>query len=220
MREESFTGFFSIADGTAYRIAAARDANADVHAEIGRTMRIADLARHMIETSSNLATNLLVDFAGIDRIRARLSAAALEGGIDFRRGVEDDRAFEAGIVNRVTASGLVSLLRGVYEGRFAASEGTGEMIEFLCAQQFNSGIPAGLPAPVRAVAKVAHKTGEISTVTHDAGVVFLPGRPPYVLAVLTETADSSGRYDRIARISALAYQAVASAGAAVNPSRT
>jgi beta-lactamase class A len=211
--------FFSIADGTAYRIAPSRDANPNVHAEIGRTMRIADLARHMIETSSNLATNLLVDFAGIDRVRARLSAAGLESGIDFRRGVEDDRAFEAGVVNRVTASGLVSLLRRIYDGHFAPPDATNEMIHTLCAQQFNSGIPAGLPPPVRTVAKVAHKTGEISTVTHDAGLVFLPGRPPYVLAVLTGTADTSGRYDRIARISALAYEAVASAGAAVNPSR-
>ena len=202
--------FFSVVDGSAYCISTSRDANSHVHAEIGRTMRIVDLARHMIETSSNLATNLLVDFVGIDRIRARLSAAGLDDGIDFRRGVEDDRAFEAGVVNRVTASGLARLLRLLHENHFSSPEATGEMIDILCGQQFNSGIPAGLPAPVRAVARVAHKTGEISTVTHDAGLVFLPGRPPYALAVLTETAaEASGRFERIARISALAYETVA-----------
>lgn len=212
--------FFSVADGSAYRISPARDANSDVHLEVGRTMRIGDLARHMIQTSSNLATNLLVDFVGVNRIRARLSDAGLDGGIDFRRGVEDDRAFEAGVVNRVTASGLLSLLRLIQESRFASAGATAEMIDILAGQQFNSGIPAGLPSAVRAVAKVAHKTGEISTVTHDAGLVFLPGRPPYALAVLTDVrGDSSSRFERIARLSSVAYEAVASAGAVVNPSR-
>lgn len=211
--------FFSVADGSAYRIATSRDANTDVHLEIGRTMRIGDLARHMIQTSSNLATNLLVDLVGVNRIRGRLSDAGLDDGIEFRRGVEDDRAFQAGVVNRVTASGLVSLLRLIQESRFAPAGATAEMIDILSGQQFNSGIPAGLPVAVRPLAKVAHKTGEISTVTHDAGLVFLPGRPPYVLAVLTEVAgDGSARFERIARFSSRAYEAVASAGAVVNPS--
>ena len=206
--------FFSVVDGSAYRISPSRDADAGVHAEVGRTMRIVDLARHMIATSSNLATNLLVDFVGIERIRSRLAGAGLEHGIDFRRGVEDDRAFEAGVNNRVTAGGLALLLQRIHENRFSRAAATAEMIDILCAQQFNSGIPAGLPPAVRAAAKVAHKTGEISTVTHDAGLVFLPGRPPYVFAVLTEaTSDSSGRFERIARLSGLAYEAVACAGA-------
>jgi len=67
---------------------------------------------------------------------------------------------------------------------------------------------------VRATARVAHKTGEISTATHDAGVVFPPpqGRPPYVLAVLTGTgSDTVDRFEPIARISARAFEALRSA---------
>ena len=44
------------------------------------------------------------------------------------------------------------------------------MLDVLHGQQFKSGIPAGLPRDAR----VAHKTGEISTVAHDAGLVYLP----------------------------------------------
>ena len=213
--------FFSVADGTAYRILPSRDANNEVHAQVGRTMHIGDLARHMIATSSNLATNVLVDYIGVERIRARVATAGLDAGIDFRRGVEDDRAFDAGVVNRVTAAGLVMLLRRLHEQHFASPPRTVEMIESLCAQQFNSGIPAGLPPAVRAIAKVAHKTGEISTVTHDAGLVYLPGRPPYAIAVLTEApAESSGRFERIARFSGIVYEAVASRGAVASPGRT
>lgn len=212
--------FFSAADGLAYRVSAGRDANADVHNEIGRSMHIGDLARHMIATSSNLATNLLVDFVGTERIRSLLATAGVEvqRGIDFQRGVEDDRAFEAGVINRVTADGLVALLKGIYEGQFGGAGATAAMIAALASQEFNSGIPAGLPPAVRAVAQVAHKTGEISTVSHDTGLVFLPGRPPYALAILTEhSADKPQRFEPIARLSGLVYEAIAEAGAAARP---
>ena len=63
--------FLSIADGQPYQIESARDSNGLVHARIGRTMRVRDLARHMIVTSSNLATNLLVDLVGKFPAQAR-----------------------------------------------------------------------------------------------------------------------------------------------------
>jgi beta-lactamase class A len=204
--------FFSAADGSPYRVLASRDSDAEVYASIGRTMRLGDLARHMITVSSNLATNVLLDFIGVRQARRILSAAGIRG-IDLVRGVEDDRAFDAGISNRVTADGLVGLLRAILERRFGSDEHGEEMLDILSAQAFNSGIPAGLPPPIRAAARVAHKTGEISTVTHDAGIVFLPGRPPYALAVLTTTGDAPNRFEPIARISARAFEHIATAGA-------
>jgi beta-lactamase class A len=198
--------FFSAADGSPYRILASRDSDAEVYAEIGRTMPIDDLARHMITVSSNLATNVLVDFVGVPAARRILAETGISG-VELVRGVEDDRAFDAGISNRVTADGLVQLLRGILEKRFGSADAAGEMIDILSAQAFNSGIPAGLPPAVRATARVAHKTGEISSATHDAGVVFLPGRPPYVLAVLTGTAAGTpNRFEPIARVSARVFE--------------
>src|SRR5262245_17701800 len=61
--------FLSAVDGEPYRVSAADDGNASVHAAIGRTMTIEQLARQMIVTSSNLATNLLLDLVGVDRAR-------------------------------------------------------------------------------------------------------------------------------------------------------
>src|SRR5690606_18239289 len=51
--------FLSIIDGKPFRVEGGRDANSVVHAAIGRTMTVRELAFHMITTSSNLATNLL-----------------------------------------------------------------------------------------------------------------------------------------------------------------
>jgi beta-lactamase class A len=165
-------------------------------------MRISELARHMIIRSSNLATNLLLDLLGIAFLQRVLEQHGL-GGIDLLRGVEDELAFEHGINNRVTADGLVQLLRLIAEERAFSAPLSPAMLDVLHEQEFRSGIPARLPAGAR----VANKTGEISTIAHDAGIVYLPGRKPYVLAVLTEwEPQATGRSPTIAAASYMVYE--------------
>ena len=185
--------FLSVADGQPYGVQASRDADAEVHAAIGRAMRIGDLARHMIVTSSNLATNVLLDLIGLDRARQSIERRDLSSGIDLQRGVEDDRAFDA--------------------GREFTPEASRTMIDVLLEQQFGGGILPGLPEAVQTAARIAHKTGDISVVSHDIGLVFLPGRPPYAIALLTENSgDATPRIAAIAAASRAVYEAVAAAG--------
>ena len=196
--------FLSAFDGSPYRVRLDRDANPDVHREVGRTLRVSELADAMITTSSNLATNLLLDLVGLDVLQRSIDGFGLDG-IDLRRGVEDETAFEHGINNRITANGLVGLLRLIGEERTYSPALSRQMVDVLHGQQFKSGIPAGLPRGAR----VAHKTGEISTIAHDAGLVYLPDRRPYALAVLTEWDPSAtGRSATIAAASYLAYSAL------------
>lgn len=173
--------FRSLVGGEVFRVAPGRDGDSGVHRRLGRSMRVHELARAMIVRSSNLATNLLLDFVGLDAVRRVLAEAGI-AGVEVVRGVEDTRAFEAGINNRVTANGLVGLFRLLCGGGFLRGQTQEQMLDILNAQEFNSMIPEKLPKGTR----VAHKTGEISTVCHDAGIVFLPGRKPYVVAILTE----------------------------------
>jgi len=204
--------FLSVADGRPYGIQASRDADAEVHAAIGRTMRIGALARHMIVTSSNLATNVLLDLIGLDRARQSIERRGLTG-IDLQRGVEDDRAFDAGCNNRITANGAVQLLRSIYDGRDFPPDASRTMTDVLLEQEFGGGILPGLPEAVQAVARVAHKTGDISIVSHDIGLVFLPGRPPYAIALLAENSgDATRRNAALAAASCAIYDAVAAAG--------
>jgi beta-lactamase class A len=194
--------FVSAYDGSPFRVNADRDANAEVQDAIGKTMRISELALHMIATSSNLATNLLLDYVGLESVQRTLAELGI-AGVDVRRGVEDERAFQSGTNNQVTADGLVQLLRAIAEERAFSPELSRAMLDILHAQEFKSGIPAGLPVHAR----VAHKTGEISTIAHDAGIVYLPKRKPYVVAVLTEWApDATGRSATIAAASYDVYQ--------------
>lgn len=196
--------FRSAVDGAPYRVQSGRDANSTVYSYIGKTMKVRDLAHHMIVTSSNLATNLLVDLVGLDRLQRTLEQMGVDG-VRLRRGVEDERAYEEGINNEVTANGLVQVLRFVDEEKAVSKEASDQMLEILHQQEFRSGIPAGLPDDAR----VANKTGEISTVAHDTGLVYLPGdRKPYALAILSEwSADrTSGRRDTLAKISRAVYR--------------
>lgn len=196
--------FFSAVDGRAYRVESSRDANSEVHAALGRTLRVSELTEHMIITSSNLATNLLLDVVGVDRIRATMDRLHLEG-IDLRRGVEDEAAWEQGLNNRITADGLCRALRLIEERQAISPEASDAMLEILHRQKFRSGIPAGLPDDAR----VANKTGDMSTAAHDAGIVYLEDRQPYIVVVLTEwEADGNARQKVIARISRAVYDYV------------
>lgn len=198
--------FLSIADGLPFRVAPSRDADVGVHEAIGKTMRLSDLATHMITRSSNLATNLLLDLVGVEAARRTLASLGITG-IGLLRGVEDERAFEAGMNNRVTANGLVGLLRAMYEERGLSAAASGQMLDMLFQQELKSGISAGLPADVRSAARIANKTGEISSATHDVGLVFLADRKPYVLAILTEPKpETNASMEPVARASGAVYE--------------
>ena len=195
--------FFSAADRSLFRLSQDRDATPELYSAIGRTARISSLAHAMICGSSNLATNLLLEFVGVEYARAVLRDARVEG-VELRRGVEDHSAHERGINNEATADGLLSLLSAI-RGDFLRTESKREVIRILLEQRFNSMIPAGLPSH----ATVAHKTGEISTACHDIGIVYLPEREPYIAAILTEfDAEGEGRRETVAAISEAIYRSL------------
>lgn len=198
--------FTSIVDQAPFSLELGRDADPAVYGNLGKTMTVRDLAYHMIITSSNLATNLLVDVVGVDSIRLALEELGISG-LKILRGVEDQRAYDAGLNNEATANGLLGLLRSIAEKRAFTEELSEEMLTILHDQKFRSGIPAGLPKQ----AKVAHKTGNISTVHHDAGIVYLEGREPYALVVLTQFPQGSGRGSAVADISRDIYEVLSGA---------
>ncbi len=196
--------FFSITDGSVYRIDRERDGDSVVHRHIGKSMSLLNLAQAMIVRSSNLATNLLLDFLSLDYVRHCLKQANVEG-LEIRRGVEDMAAHESGINNETTANGLLRLFRTFLDDAALTVESRKHALQILLAQEFNGMIPAQLPDAVL----VAHKTGEISTHCHDAGIVFVENRQPYVVAIMSETSpETTHRAKAIAKISAAIFDYV------------
>ncbi len=198
--------FRSQADGSPFFLSADRDGDPELYKSIGRTASLRDLAETMIVRSSNLATNLLIDHLEVPFVTECLAAAGLDA-LRCVRGVEDEAAFARGLNNFVTADGLLEFFCRVYDTRALTAESRDRMFDILFAQRFNAMLPVGIPDAAKA--RVAHKTGEISTVTHDAGMVFLPGRAPYVLVILTEypaAGQATARNKTVAAVSGAVYE--------------
>jgi beta-lactamase class A len=193
--------FRSALDRTPFRIEGESDGYPQLHRLVGRTAKISDLAEWMIVSSSNLATNLLLDYITVEEAQRVLRDAGVTE-VYLRRGVDDKKAHDENFNNETTAAGLLDLF-ATLRGDFLSKASRDWAINILLQQRFNSMIPAPLPAH----ASVAHKTGEISTACHDAGIVYLPEREPYILAVLTEVAaETNGRRETIAKISEVVFK--------------
>jgi beta-lactamase class A len=169
--------FHSIVDGNVYHLSVGDDSDAEVYKAVGKTMTLRELCEAMITVSSNLAANLLIERLGVENIRttvARLGAT----GMDVRRGVEDQKAFDQGLNNTTTARGLAVLLQKVANGQAVSARADADMVAILKRQKFNDAIPAGVPEGT----PIAHKTGTITKIHHDAAIVY--GPRPYVLVLL------------------------------------
>jgi beta-lactamase class A len=194
--------FKSIADGSSFSVAPEDDSEQSLYKQIGGEETVRRLLHLMITESSNLATNILIELVTPKRIMGSMRKL---GARDIRvlRGVEDGKAYERGLNNTTTARDLLVILRAIAAGRAVSKDASDEMVRVLLAQKFNKGLPAGLPSGLR----VAHKTGSITRISHDAGIVYVPGRKPYVLVVLTRgIAEETRAHQLIADISKAIYE--------------
>ena len=169
--------FHSLVDGSVFKLKPEDDSETDLYKAVGQTRTLDQLCDLMVTVSSNFATNLLIQKLGIDNIRATVTALHADG-MDIKRGVEDQKAFDKGLNNTTTARGLATLLLAIANGKAVDPDSSAKMVEILERQKFNEGIPAGVPANIR----VAHKTGEITKIHHDAGIVY--AERPFVIVVL------------------------------------
>lgn len=199
--------FSSLADGSPFSLNKADDEDTALYALVGTRVPVRELLRRMITRSSNLATNQLIALVGAGNVTAMARTVGATK-MQVLRGVEDQKAFDAGIINTTTSADLATLLRQIEKGNALSPAASREMKDILLAQEVNDKIPAGLPPGT----PVAHKTGEITAVSHDAAVVYPPGRKPYVLVVLTRgIKDPAQSATLIADISRIVYAHVTGA---------
>ncbi|MHB1193803.1 MAG: serine hydrolase [Longimicrobiales bacterium] len=180
--------FRSIVDGSDFELPMDSDSDTTYYGRVGERVPMRDLVDRMITWSSNLATNIVIQEAGAERVTAMLREMRADS-MEVLRGVEDTKAFEAGLSNTTTARDLGVVMAQVAQGERFSPEQRSEMLAILERQHFRENIPAGLPGGTR----VANKTGSITGHTHDAAVVFPTDAPPYVLAVLVRGIEEQER---------------------------
>ena len=194
--------FHSIVDGSPYALDAAEDSDPEAYRAIGQTMTLGRLCEAMITRSSNLTANLLIERLGVRNIQRTVHKLHADGLLVLR-GVEDSKAYAKGLNNTTTARALMKILEAIGRGRAVDPAASRTMAEILQRQQFNEAIPAGLPPGT----PVAHKTGEITKIHHDAAIVYAPR--PYVLVVLVRgLADAKQSAALIAEITRAVHRAI------------
>jgi beta-lactamase class A len=172
--------FESIVDRSPYALDAAEDSDPTLYTQLGKAVAARELVERMITRSSNLATNAVIALVGPKRVTATLRSLGARQ-MAVLRGVEDGKAYQKGLNNTATARDLATVLVALERGQVASPASTKAMRTILLSQELNAEIPAGLPPGT----PVAHKTGQISGVLHDAAIVYPPGRAPYVLVLLS-----------------------------------
>jgi beta-lactamase class A len=194
--------FASIVDGSPYDLDRADDSDSTLYERVGRRAAVRELVELMITVSSNLATNLLIERVGAARANATAHALGADS-IAVLRGVEDGTAYRAGRNNTTTAADLGAVLAAIADGRAASDSSCRAMLAVLERQRSNEGIPALLPPGTR----VAHKTGEITALYHDAAIVTAPSGRRYVLVILTRGLErQEDAYRLVAELSRMVWQ--------------
>jgi beta-lactamase class A len=193
--------FKSILDSSTYSLTPESDSDTLIYKHVGEKRTVYSLLYDMIIISSNLATNLIVELVDAKNVTQTMRDIGAKD-MQVLRGVEDGKAYEAGLNNQVTAYDLMLLYETIANEETVNAEASMAMIDILLDQRFNDIIPAKLPKEV----KVAHKTGSITGVRHDSGIVFLPDGRKYILVLLSkDLQDADAGIEAMANVSEMIY---------------
>ncbi|MGH3505902.1 MAG: serine hydrolase [Nocardioidaceae bacterium] len=175
--------FASATDAPRFTMDREDDSDPEPWRRIGQQVSLRWLGLRALVRSSNLATNLLLEVVGVEAVQAALVAVGCTGSA-VERGIEDAAAREVGLQNLVTAADLARTLQALSAGSTASTASSAEILSMLGAQQLRDMIPAGLPPGT----PVAHKSGWVDGISHDAGIIYPPDRDPFVFVMCTSSA--------------------------------
>lgn len=193
--------FASIVDGSSYQLSPADDSDDEVYRKMGTHQTIRYLMFRMITRSSNLATNLLMKLADGKQVTTTMRALGAPT-IQVMRGVEDSKAYRQGLNNVTSAYDQMKIYEQIALGQAVNGDASKKMIEILVQQFYREIIPVQLPSGT----PVAHKTGWITGVFHDAGIIFLPNGGKLVLVLLSKGATDEGATKlALSTVAALVY---------------
>jgi beta-lactamase class A len=162
--------------------------------EVGAVLAVDDALEAMITVSDNGAALALWHLFGGDNIDASLARAGLS---DFR--VTLDAAGD----NTATPHSIGTFFTLLAKKELVSAGASARMLARLERQTIKDRLPAALPEGV----VVAHKTGNLVGLAHDAGVIFT-SHGPLVVVVMTWDADDATANVFIADLGALVYGAV------------
>lgn len=142
-------------------------------------LTIPDIANLMIVLSDNIATNLMIDLAGMDFINSEIKKCGFEKS-KLERHMMDGEARERGLDNYTTAEEQIQILKNIENSQDIDENLRKEMLEMLYNQILTDHAGQYLPLDY----KFAHKTGNLASTLHDAGILTTP-KGKYYVSILT-----------------------------------
>jgi beta-lactamase class A len=175
--------FASIIDGSPYSLSPEDDSDKDLYKRLGSTLSLRELVERMINSSSNLATNIVIEKVKAENVM-RLMQTIGAKDMTVLRGVEDLKAYEAGKNNRTSPRALAQCYRAILEPGIFSESSRKAMIDILLSQKHLQGIAAGIKAGERRL-KVASKDGWITEINHDSAIIEDCDGRRWIMVIMT-----------------------------------
>ena len=161
---------------------------------IGTNFTYDILALYMIKHSDNIATNILIDVLGMQNINSASKRFNLTNTILNRKMMKWN-----GVENYICAKDIEILLKAIYYKKLGSEKMSNKVLEYLKQNADYKGVPEGIPKGLI----YAHKTGELTNVRHDGGIVFAKNK--YIIIVLTKNYGINNANHIMKIISKIAY---------------
>ena len=142
------------------------------------------LLEYMITDSNNSATNVLIDLLGMDKVNAFSRRIGLDDTV-LRRHMLDYEAARQGRENHTSAADMLRLYTLLHKREVLTPFMCETALPILLRQHDKELLMFANPAQ-----KAAHKTGGLSDIAHDAGILYGDNRT-LVFAVLATAPDEA-----------------------------
>ncbi len=137
------------------------------------TYTVSELLERIATISDNYAAIMLAEKISWDKVREQANKIGADKTV-----IKDPIS--------TTAKDIALFFEKLYLGKVVSPQTSQKIIDLLSRSRINDRIPAKLPKAL----KIAHKTGELPRIRHDAGIVFLPGKieneiDPYIIVLMS-----------------------------------
>lgn len=152
------------------------------------TLSVEKALEQMITISHNYAALLLTSKVKLANVRSFLTNVGLHES-------------KVGSPPKTTSSDMALFYEKLYKGEIVDETNSKKMLDLLSRQRLNDRIPKYLPERVQ----IAHKTGELGQIKHDAGIVFLKNND-FIFVALSETKNPADAAETTALLSKEIYE--------------
>ncbi|HLR15230.1 MAG TPA: serine hydrolase [Bacillota bacterium] len=183
------------------------------HMTPGTLVTVYDTIMLMMIQSDNTATNMIIDLVGKENIQKTMTSIGLKDSTFYNKLMTVPCEREG--PNEITARDVNTMLKTIATGSYTSVYACEHMIDIMKRQQDDSRLPARLPRSSSGVIgaldtwNLAHKTGSISGVVHDAGILYVQNQE-VLITVLSKNVDDYFGQSTIATIGKDLFEALTS----------